>query len=177
MRLFVVFVDIIRLRNFVVGAIAFSSVIFAGSFRAEAEAVKVTGTLAVKEQIRLDFKDGTGHLFAMLSREGPLDGTGAFAKTKAQDYGVHDVYPGAGGSQTGYLVIAKSDADIAYLKWSTQSTFIKGADGKAVIVNNGTWTYMSGLGSFKGLKGNGSIKITFGKDTERTYSIEGNLNK
>ena len=149
----------------------------ASSGPAHAEAIKVTGTLAVKQQIRLDFKDGTGHLFAMMNREGALEGTGSFAKAKAQDYGVHDVYPGAGGSQTGYLVIAKSEADIAYLKWSTQSTFIKGADGKAVIVNNGTWTYVSGIGSFKGLKGNGAIKITFGKDTERTYSIEGNLSK
>jgi len=160
-------------------AVLFGLALFAisGFSDAQAQAIKVQGTLTSKQQIRLDFKDGTSHLFTMVQREGTFEGSGPFAKLKAQDYAVHDVYPGVGGSQTGYLVVSKSDNDIAYLKWSSQSNFIQGTDGKTVVVNNGTWTLISGLGSFKGLKGNGSIKITFGKDNDRIYALEGNLTK
>jgi hypothetical protein len=155
-----------------VGFIAFSS--FIG---AHAEAIKVEGSLSTKEEIKLEFKDGTNHLFTLVRREGTLEGTGAFAKATVQEYGVHDVVPGYSGAPSGYLVITKSEKDVAYLKWSTQTSFIKGNDGKSYVANNGTWTFISGLGSFANLKGTGKIKITFGKDNQRVFALEGNLGK
>lgn len=142
-----------------------------------AEPLSITGTLTAKEQIKLDFKDGTGHFFALSRREGTMKGKGLLKDTKALDYAAHDIWPGLGGPTNGYLVLSSSESDIAYVSWNAQASFIKSDNGKVTPVNKGTWTLMSGTGKFKGYKGNGEILITFANENDRAFLLEGNISK
>lgn len=146
-------------------------------FSAQAEPVSVSGTLSTKEQIKLDFRDGTGHFFSMSRREGTMKGKGLLNDTKALDYAVHDIWPGLGGPTNGYLVLSSSDNDIAYVSWSAQANFVKADNGKVIPVNKGTWTLMSGIGKFRGFKGTGEILITFAENNDRSFLLEGDISK
>jgi hypothetical protein len=45
-------------------------------------------------------------------------------------------------------------------------------DGKAVDAH-GTWSYTSGTGKLKGIKGSGTFKTTFAEDGTSTTEVEG----
>lgn len=160
-------------------ASVFASMILASflTFAAQAEPVSITGTLTAKEQIKLDFKDGTGHFFAMSRREGTMKGKSILNDTKALDYAAHDIWPGLGGPTNGYLVLSSSDSDIAYVSWNAQASFVKSNSGKITALNKGTWTLISGIGKFKGYKGSGDILITFADNNDRAFLLEGNISK
>ena len=66
---------------------------------AVAAPMKVEAVLTPKEQIRLDFADGSRHFVAMVKREGQATGSGPLAGTAVSEYGRHDIVPGVGGRQ------------------------------------------------------------------------------
>ena len=68
-----------------------------------------------KEQIRLDFADGSKHCVAMVRREGKATGQGLFSGAAVVEYGRHDITPGVGGEPTGYLVFTHAEGDVAYV--------------------------------------------------------------
>ncbi|MBC3870853.1 hypothetical protein HV832_01585 [Undibacterium oligocarboniphilum] len=128
-----------------------------------------------KEQIRLDFKDGSGHFVLMVRREGQTSGTGLLDGAQMVEYGRHDIVPGVAGDPSGYLVVTKGEGNVAYLKWTVRAVFLPGKDGKPEIHDNGFWEVVSGTGNFKGLKGAGTLHIKSVNPTDRVFILDGEI--
>ncbi|MBC3885846.1 hypothetical protein H8K27_11945 [Undibacterium sp. FT31W] len=128
-----------------------------------------------KEQIRLDFKDGSGHFVLMVRREGQASGTGLLDGAQIVEYGRHDIVPGVAGDPSGYLVVTKGEGNVAYLKWTVRAVFLPGKDGKPEIHDNGFWEVVSGTGNFKGLKGAGTLHIKSVNPTDRVFILDGEI--
>ena len=146
---------------------------FAGS--AMSEPLNVRATMVPKEQIKLDFKDGSGHFVLMVRREGTASGTGLLSEASVVEFGRHDIIPGVGGDPSGYLVVTKGEGNVAYIKWTVRAVFIPGKDGKPELNDNGFWEVVGGTGSFKGLKGAGTLHIKAANPTDRIFILEGNV--
>ena len=137
--------------------------------------MKIEAVLTPREQIRLDFADGSEHFVLMVKREGKATGQGPLAGTAVTEYGRHDIVPGVGGDPSGYLVFTATEGDIAYVKWSMRAVFLPGPDGKPELVDNGVWEIVGGTGKFKGLKGTGMLHIHRVSPTDRNFILEGDL--
>lgn len=135
----------------------------------------VEAVMSPKEQIRLDFADGSKHFVLMVRREGKSVGQGPLAGAAVTEYGLHDITPGIGGNPNGYLVFTLPDGDVAYLKWLVRAVFIPGTDGKPTLLDNGVWEVVSGTGKLKGLKGAGILHIKAVSPTDRKFILEGEL--
>lgn len=55
--------------------------------------VKVEAVMSPKEQIRMDFADGSNHFVLMVKREGEATGQGVLAGTAVTEFGRHDIIP------------------------------------------------------------------------------------
>ena len=142
---------------------------------AMADPLNVQATMVPKEQIKLDFKDGSGHFVLMVRREGTATGSGLLDGAQIVEFGRHDIIPGVSGDPSGYLVATKGEGNIAYIKWTVRAVFLPGKDGKPEINDNGFWEVVSGTGSFKGLKGTGILHIKSANPTDRIFILEGNM--
>src|SRR5262245_12954884 len=111
--------------------VAMGVAMFLGAPAARAEAVKFEALVTQKEAIRLDFADGSKHIFALVRREGKSEGQGPLAGATVQEYGAHDVVPGVGGEPRGYFEFTRPEGDKAYLKWTIQAMLLQGTDGKS----------------------------------------------
>jgi hypothetical protein len=69
----------------------------------------------------------------------------------------------------GYHVATAANGDMTVSKYQGTGTL---KDGKPVG-GHGTWTFTSGTGKFKGIKGKGTFKGTANPDGSMTYQIEG----
>lgn len=139
--------------------------------------VSLQATLVPKEQIRLDFQDGSGHFVLMVRREGTASGGGIWSGASVVEYGRHDIVPGVAGDPSGYLVLTKGEGNIAYIKWTVRAVFLPGTDGKPVIHDNGYWEVVSGTGEFKNLKGAGTLHIKAAGPADRVFILEGELTR
>lgn len=155
-----------------------SIALYAAAFAAgpaTAEPLNIRATMVPKEQIKLEFKDGSGHFVLMVRREGQASGTGLLDGAQMVEYGRHDIVPGVTGDPSGYMVATKGDGNIAYIKWTVRAVFLPGKDGKPEINDNGFWEVVSGTGSFKGLKGAGTLHIKAANPTDRIFILDGQL--
>lgn len=157
-----------------VGAAAVAGLMAVAGF-AMAEPLSVRATMVPKEQIKLDFKDGSGHFVLMVRREGTASGSGLLNGAAVVEFGRHDIVPGVAGDPSGYLVVTKGEGNIAYIKWTVRAVFLPGKDGKLEINDNGFWEVVSGTGTFKDLKGAGTLHIKAANPTDRIFILEGNL--
>jgi len=137
--------------------------------------MKIEAVMSPKEQIRLDFADGSKHFVLMVKREGKATGQSPLAGTTVTEYGRHDIVPGVGGDPSGYLVFAAGDSDVAYVKWSVRAVFIPGPDGRPVLLDNGVWEVVGATGKFKGLQGAGTLHIKTVSPTDRNFILEGEM--
>ncbi|MEO6319259.1 MAG: hypothetical protein ABIR56_01245 [Polaromonas sp.] len=151
------------------------SMVSAVSSLAMAEPLTVQAVMVPKEQIRLDFKDGSGHFVLMVRREGTASGTGLLDDAAISEFGRHDIVPGVSGDPSGYLVATKGEGNLAYLKWTVRAIFLPGKDGKPEINDNGFWEVVGGTGTFKGLKGAGTLHIKSVSPTDRLFKLEGEM--
>lgn len=142
---------------------------------AMADSLNVQATMVPKEQIKLDVKDGSGHFVLMVKREGIAAGTGLLDGAQIVEYGRHDIVPGVAGDASGYLVATKEDGNVAYIKWTVRAIFLPGKNGKPELNDNGFWEVISGTGSFKGLKGAGTLHIKSANPTDRIFILDGQL--
>ena len=53
--------------------------------------LNVKAVMTPKEQMRLEFADGSGHFVLMVRREGKADGVGALTGAGVTEYGWHDI--------------------------------------------------------------------------------------
>ncbi len=155
--------------------ITLAALLAAGAGAAAAAPVKVEAVLVPREQIRLDFAEGSKQFVLLSKREGKANGNGPLVGAAVTEYGLHDVVPGASGNANGYLVFTAPEGDIAYVKWTLRAVFVAGAGGKPALLDNGVWEVVGGTGKYKGLKGAGSLHIKAVSATDRNYILEGEL--
>jgi len=138
--------------------------------------LSISAVMTPKEQILLDINDGTGHYVLMVKREGQSTGSGLLAGASVTEYGRHDVTPGLNGNPSGYLVFAKGEGNVAYIKWTVRTIYLTGKDGIPQMNDNGFWEVVSGIGSFKGMKGAGILHIRLAPiPSDRIFSLEGKI--
>lgn len=142
----------------------------------DAAPLKIESVVSPKEQIRLEFADGSKHFVAMMRREGKVTGQGLFSGATVTEYGVHDIQPGVSGDPRGYLVFTLANGDVAYVKWVVRGVFVAGPGGKPALLDNGFWEVVGGSGSLKGLQGAGTLHIKrVPSPLERNFILEGEL--
>ena len=137
--------------------------------------LNVKAVMTPKEQLRLEFADGSGHFVLMVRREGKAAGAGALAGAGVTEYGWHDIVPGVAGDPRGYLVFALPGGDVAYVKWQVRAVFVPGPDGKPKLLDNGFWEIAGGTGKFRGAKGAGTLHIKAVSPTDREFSLTGEI--
>ena len=139
--------------------------------------VKIEAVVSPRELIRLDFADGSKHFVAMMRREGKATGQGVLSGAAVTEYGIHDIQPGIVGDPHGYLVFTLPEGDIAYVKWVLRGVFVRGADGKPMLLDNGVWEVVGSTGKLKGLQGAGTlhIKPVSSSPLDRNFILEGEL--
>ena len=137
--------------------------------------LSVKAVMSPKEQIKLDFADGSKHFVLMVRREGKAQGAGLLNGASVTEYGYHDIIPGDGGDPRGYLVFATPTGDMAYVKWQVRAVFVPGADGKPKLLDNGFWEIAGASGKLKGLKGAGTLHIRAVSPTDREFELTGEL--
>ena len=115
----------------------------------------VKAVMTPKEQLRMEFADGSKHFLLMVKREGKATGTGPLAGASVTEFGYHDIIPGDSGDPRGYLIFTSTGEDIAYVKWQVRAVFVTGDDGKPKLLDNGFWEIAGATGQLKGLKGAG----------------------
>lgn len=157
----------------------FAAAITAGIFGIPAMAIAANiGIKAImnpKEQMRLDFADGSKHFLLMVRREGRAAGTGPLAGASVTEYGYHDIIPGDSGDPRGYLMFARPNGDAAYVKWQVRAVFVPGDDGKPKLLDNGFWEIVGATGQLKGLKGAGTLHIRAVSPSDREFELTGEL--
>ncbi len=164
-----------KMKSIITGVPVLLFVLFMLAISAQAVVVKLEAVMSPKEQIQLDFADGSKHFVLMVKREGKATGEGLLAGAAVTEYGRHDIIPGVGGDPSGYLVFTLPSGDIAYIKWLVRAVFVPGPDGKPKLLDNGVWEVVSGTGKLKGLKGAGTLHIKAVSPTERNFILEGEL--
>lgn len=137
--------------------------------------VKIDAVMSPKEQIRLDFADGSKHFVLMVRREGKATGQGLLSGAAVTEFGRHDIAPGIGGDPSGYLVFTLPEGDIAYVKWVVRAVLVPGAGGTPMLLDNGIWEVVGGTGKLKGLRGAGTLHIKTVSPTDRNFILEGEL--
>jgi hypothetical protein len=165
------------MRNVSAAIVSAAIVSFAATTTGWAEPLKVEAILAPKEQVRLDFEDGSKHFVLMVRREGKSSGAGMLAAMAVTEYGMHDIVPGVGGDPRGYLVFTAANGDKAYVKWRVRAIFVPGADGKPELNDNGFWEIVGGTGTLSGLVGAGTLHIKAVSPTDRKFILDGELFK
>ncbi len=165
--------------NFTMGranaAAAFAFFLIGSSGNTVAAPVTIDALVATKEQIRLDFVDGSKHFVAMVRRDGKASGAGSLDGMAVSEYGRHDIVPGVGGDPSGYLVFSSGDNDVAYLKYMVRAIYVPGADGKPVLLDGGVWEVVGAAGKLKGLRGAGTLRIRALSPTDRRFTLDGEL--
>ena len=128
-----------------------------------------------KEQMQLNFKDGSNHFVRLVRREGKAAGEGPLAGASVVEYGMHDIIPGIGGNPTGYLEFTAANGDIAYVQWQIGAVFIPGADGKPQLLDNGFWKIVGGTGGLHDLVGAGTLHLRAVSPTDRKFVLDGEV--
>jgi hypothetical protein len=152
-----------------------ASVVFALSLPSSAAEISVKAVMVPKEQMRLDFADGSKHFLLMVRREGKATGTGPLAGAGVTEFGYHDIIPGDSGNPRGYLVFSLPNGDVAYVKWTVRAVFVPGEDGKPKLLDNGVWEVAGATGQLKGLKGAGILHIRAVSPVDREFELTGEL--
>ena len=135
----------------------------------------VKAVMAPKEQMRLDFADGSKHFLLMVRREGKAVGSGPLAGANVTEFGYHDIIPGDSGDPRGYLIFTAPGGDTAYVKWQVRAVFVTGDDGKPKLLDNGFWEIAGATGQLKGLRGAGTLHIRAVNPSDREFELTGEL--
>lgn len=154
---------------------AIAAAMLTASLPGSAAEISVKAVMVPKEQMRLDFADGSKHFLLMVRREGKATGTGPLAGASVTEFGYHDIIPGDSGDPRGYLVFTLPSGDLAYLKWTVRAVFVPGEDGKPKLLDNGVWEIAGATGQLKGLKGAGILHIRAVSPADREFELTGEL--
>lgn len=154
---------------------AIATMTLVASLPSSAAEISIKAVMVPKEQMRLDFADGSRHFLLMVRREGKAVGTGPLAGASVTEFGYHDIIPGDSGDPRGYLVLTQPNGDLAYVKWTVRAVFVPGEDGKPKLLDNGVWEIAGATGQLKGLKGAGILHIRAVSPADREFELTGEL--
>ncbi len=76
---------------------------------------------------------------------------------------------GKSGRDSGYGVVTTANNDKVFLRFQGTTTF----KNNAPVNGQGTWSFTTGTGKMKGLKGKGTYKGTFKPDGSVSWQVEG----
>lgn len=147
----------------------------AAAVPAFAETLHIEAVMTPKQQMQLDFKDGSKHFVLLVRREGKAEGDGPLAGTSVVEFGMHDIVPGVGGEPRGYLELTAANGDIAYIRWQIGAVFVPGPEGKPVLLDNGYWQIAGGTGDFAKLAGAGTLHLKPTSPTDRRFILDGDV--
>lgn len=142
---------------------------------ASATEINIKAVMSPKEQMKLDFADGSQHFLLMVRREGKAEGSGPLAGASVTEFGWHDIIPGVNGDPRGYLVFSESKENTVYVKWRVRAIFVPGADGKPKLLDNGYWEIAGGTGKFAGMRGAGTLHIKAVSPSDREFTLTGEM--
>lgn len=154
---------------------AIATMTLATALPSSATEMSLKAVMVPKEQLRLDFADGSKHFLLMVRREGKAVGTGPLAGASVTEFGYHDIIPGDSGDPRGYLVLTQPNGDLAYVKWTVRAVFVPGEDGKPKLLDNGVWEIAGATGQLRGLKGAGILHIRAVSPADREFELTGEL--
>lgn len=163
------------MRRFFAVAIAAGAITASLAPPVRAEPIKIEAVLAPKEQMRLDFADGSKRFVLLVRREGTAEGTGPLNGAAVNEYGMHDITPGVDGDPRGFLEFTDTAGDKAYVKWQVRAVFVPGAADTPTLLDYGYWELVGGTGTFAGMKGVGTLRIKAASKTDRRFILEGDL--
>ncbi len=146
-----------------------------GLAAAQAEPMKVEAVLTPKEQMRLNFEDGSKHFVLLVRREGKAEGSGPLNGASVTEFGMHDIIPGVAGDPRGYLEFTDAQGGKAYVKWLVRAIFVPGDKGKPKLIDYGFWELAGGTGQYAGMKGAGSLQIKPAGPKARRFILDGEL--
>ncbi|MHA1600301.1 MAG: hypothetical protein ACTSW2_05705 [Alphaproteobacteria bacterium] len=156
-------------------ALAATAIIGALIAPVRAEPIKIEAVLAPKEQMRLDFADGSKRFVLLVRREGTAAGSGPLDGAAVTEYGMHDITRGVDGDPRGFLEFTDAAGGKAYVKWQVRAVFVPGAEDKPKLLDYGYWELVGGTGAFAGMKGLGTLRIKAASKTDRRFILEGEL--
>lgn len=159
------------MRRILTFALALSAV----AVPALAETMHIEAVMTPKQQMQLDFKDGSKHFVLLVRREGKAEGGGPLAGASVVEFGMHDIVPGMGGEPRGYLELTAANGDIAYIRWQIGAVFVPGPEGKPVLLDNGYWQIAGGTGDFAKLAGAGTLHLKPTSPTDRRFVLDGDV--
>ena len=154
-----------------------TAALIATTLPALAEPLHVEAVMSPKEQMQLNFKDGSNQVVLLVRREGKAEGIGALAGTSVVEYGMHDIIPGVGGNPVGYLEMTAPNGDIAYINWHIGAVFVPGPAGKPMLLDNGYWQIVGGTGGLKDLVGAGTLHLKAVSSTDRRFILDGEVTR
>ena len=135
---------------------------------------KVSGTIHCNKpdpQYGIEIGDRPGHGFGIdktaCTWTKPMEIAGIQSKD-GYDVGFGES-SGNKANGRGYHVSTMTNGDKVYVRFQGTDTLKDGAPQSS----QGTWSYTGGTGKFKGIKGKGTYKGTFGADGGVTYEVEG----
>ncbi len=134
--------------------------------------MKIEAVMTPKADSKFEFADGSKRFLVAAHREGKAAGNGPLEGATMLEWGMHDVNPATGATANGYLVFTAANGDVAYLKYQFRAVPVPGPDGKARFVANGIWETAGGTGSYKGLRGIGTVDFN---PKDRRWVLEGDL--
>jgi len=146
-----------------------------GLSAAQAAAMKIEAVLTPKEQMRLNFEDGSKHFVLFVRREGKAEGNGPLSGAAVTEYGMHDIIPGVAGDPRGYLEFTDAKGGKAYIKWLVRAIFVPNDKGKLKLIDYGFWELVGGTGQYQGMKGAGSLQIKAAGPKARRFILDGEL--
>lgn len=156
---------------------ATASATLAATLPARADPLRIEAVMSPKEQIQLNFQDGTRHFVLTVRREGQATGEWPLSGAAVTEYGMHDIVPGVGGDPLGYRVFAAANGDIAYLRWRVRAIFIPGANGQPQLLDKGVWEVVGGTGGLANLGGAGTMHIRAVSPTDRRFILQGEVTR
>lgn len=142
-----------------------------------AEKLNVSAVLAPKQQMKLNFKDGSKRFVLLVKREGKAGGDGLLGGAAVTEYGMHDITPGVGGDPQGFLEFVRPNGDTVYIKWVVRAVFVPNPGGKPKfkLLDYGHWEVAGATGKLAGLKGVGTMTIKAASKTDRRFTLVGDL--
>lgn len=156
-------------------AVAATAILTVLAVPVRAEPIKIEAVLAPKEQMQLDFADGSKRFVLLVRREGTAEGSGPLNGAAVTEYGMHDITPGVAGDPRGFLEFTDAAGGKAYVKWQVRAVFVPGAEGKPKLLDYGFWELVGGTGAFAGMKGVGTLQIKAASKTDRRFILDGEL--
>jgi len=163
------------MRRFITTTFAAGAIIATLAMPVRAESIKIEAVLTPKEQMRMDFADGSKRFVLLVRREGKAEGSGPLNGATVNEYGMHDITPGVEGDPRGFLEFTNTAGDKAYVKWQVRLVFVPGAEGKPKPRDYGYWELVGGTGTFADMKGIGTLQIKAAGKKKRRFILKGEL--